>query len=85
MGRLEKNWNKEVEDMANSLEPVKEWLNPFIEDPEDEENEFDWASEKSAHAALKYLELAQYEIKSLMYWENKRQVELDRKANNTIA
>ena len=83
MGKQEKAWNTEVDELANSLETAKEWLKPFIQSPE--ENEFDWASEKSAHAALKYLELAQYEIWNLMYWENKRQVDLDRMSNETIA
>jgi len=42
MGKDEKDWNREVDQMAQRIEPVKEWLKPFIEDPEG--NEFDSAS-----------------------------------------
>lgn len=83
MGKVEKEWNVEVEQIVDSLTEAKAWLKGYLKNPE--KNEFDWASEKSAHTALKYLELAEYEIWSLMYWENEKQVHLDQIAGETIA
>jgi hypothetical protein len=56
------------------------WLDNYIDDAGT-----DWETKKSAHQARKFLELAQYEMWNMQWWENKRQVDLHREAHDTIA
>jgi hypothetical protein len=74
-----KKWNDQVEGKVNSLNSAKTWLSRMINDPYN-----DWDTQKSAHQALKFLELAEYEMWNMQWWENKKQHELQEKAENTI-
>ena len=55
---------------GKSCEPLKEWLEGIAN------TETDWETQKSAHQAMKFLELAEYEMWNMQWWENSRQVNL---------
>jgi len=52
---------------------------------DDDDKDFDWASQKSAHQAMRYIELAMYEMWNLQYWKNKKQRDLWKKSVEDIA
>jgi hypothetical protein len=56
------------------------WLTQFFDNPKT-----DWGTQKSAHQAVKFLELAQYEMWNMQWWDNSRQVKLHEEAEkNTV-
>ncbi len=61
----EKRWKQSVSRTADKLEPVKSWLRQWIYD-----TDTDWYTQKAAHQALKFLELAEYEMWNMQYWDN---------------
>jgi hypothetical protein len=63
-------WNDKVKAKVEVLDPLKEWLNDIVK------SETDWGTQKSAHQAMRFLELAQYEMWNMQYWKNSRQVKL---------
>jgi hypothetical protein len=65
-----KDWNDKVKAKAQSLDPLKIWLKGIID------TKSDWGTQKSAHQAMKFLELAQYEMWNMQWWGNSRQVKL---------
>lgn len=65
-----KQWNDKVKTKAKLLDPLKKWLKGIA----DTEN--DWGTQKSAHQAMRFLELAQYEMWNMQWWENARQVQV---------
>jgi hypothetical protein len=56
-------WNEEVKEHVNGLQDLKRWLRSIIND-----KDTDWDSQKSAHQALKFLELAEYEMWNMEYF-----------------
>lgn len=78
--KANKNWNASVAQKVRALAPVKNWLAGQIND-----KTTDWGSQKSAHQALKLLEMAEYEMWNMQWWANKQQVQLDQDARDTIA
>lgn len=77
--KINKNWNTNVARKVKALAPVKIWLTSLIND-----KTTDWGSQKSAHQALRLLEMAEYEMWNMQWWENKQQVRLDQEARDTI-
>ena len=69
-----KQWNDEVKAKVRALDPIKKWLE------KNADTETDWGTQKSAHQAMKFLELAQYEMWNMQWWENAQQVKLHEKA-----
>ena len=65
-----RQWNDEVKAKARVLDPIKKWLDKIAK------TETDWGTQKSAHQAMRFLELAQYEMWNMQYWGNSRQVTL---------
>ena len=80
MPKSQNGWNQKVTKTVDKLIPVKEWLATLIED-----DTLDWGSQKAAHQALKFLELAEYEMWHLQYWENETQKRLHEKAHIDVA
>jgi hypothetical protein len=78
--RDKKAWNKKLAKNARSLDLVMHWLDDYIDDVAT-----DWETQKSAHQARKFLELAQYEMWNMQWWENKKQIDLHREAHDTKA
>lgn len=74
-----KQWNEEVRAKAVALDPIKEWLEGITR------TDTDWGTQKSAHQAMRFLELAQYEIWNMQYWESSRQVRLHEDAEKATA
>ncbi len=72
-----KEWNKRINDEVKKLKDVKSWLKKHSKDKTN-----DWGTKKSAHQALKFLELAEYEMWNMQWWENSKQVDLHVKAEN---
>jgi hypothetical protein len=55
---------------ARALDPLKKWLKKIMD------TKTDWGTQKSAHQAMRFLDLAQYEMWNMQYWENSRQINL---------
>lgn len=55
-------WNSAVANKVKALGPIKTWLRSLVDD-----NDLDWESQKSAHHALQFLVLAEYEIWNMQY------------------
>lgn len=70
-------WDKEVEDQIKKIESVIPWLRKIENDPD---KYFEWESQKSAHQALRFIELAAWEMWSLQYYKNEKQQRLARQA-----
>jgi hypothetical protein len=64
-----RQWNDDVKTEARALDPLKKWLKKITD------TETEWGTQKSAHQAMRFLELAQYEMWNMQYWENSRQVD----------
>lgn len=77
-----KEWNDEVESKINKIDAVVPWLKNIVED---DDKYFEWDSQKSAHQAMKYLELAMFEMWNLQYWQNKKQRDMWKKSTEDIA
>jgi hypothetical protein len=73
------DWNQSVSDHVLALEPIKDWLRRWMRD-----DDVDWGTQKSAHQALRFLELAEYEMWNMQYWENTKQAALHEDAEKTI-
>ncbi len=76
--KLDKKWNQDVARQIKALEPVKRWLNKWVND-----KDMDWDSQKSAHQAIKLVEMAEYEMWNLQWFENKKQKQLYNEAEDT--
>ena len=72
-------WNRDVESNIRKLRPVKQWLNRFIA-----HKQTDWESQKSAHQALKLLEMAEYEMWNMQWWQDRNERGLYLKAEKTV-
>jgi hypothetical protein len=68
VNKSRKKWNTEVKTKTNSLNPIKTWLEEISK------TKTDWGTQKSAHQALRFLELAQYEMWNMQWWDNAQQV-----------
>ena len=75
-----KEFNRKVKKNVETLGKAKKWLKEMMFDKEN-----DWASQKSAHQALRFIELAEYEMWNLQWWENRKQRELYLEAEKEIA
>ena len=75
----EKEWNAEVKESVDTLKTAKNWLKRMINHQQN-----DWESQKSAHHALKFLELAEYEMWNMQWWHNKGEQRLYHEAEDTI-
>jgi hypothetical protein len=49
------------------------------------DNNLDWESQKSAHQALKFIELAEYEMWNMQYWTSEKQKQLYNEAETIIS
>ena len=74
-----KNWNDRVKNNVKKLGPVRTWLQGLIDD-----SNMDWESRKSAHHALKFLELAEYEMLNMQWWQDKSEQQLYFKAEDKV-
>lgn len=70
-------WDKEVEDKIKIIESVLPWLRKIETDPD---RYFEWDSQKSAHHALRFIDLAIWEMWNLQYYKNKKQQKLAKSA-----
>jgi hypothetical protein len=75
-----KEWNREVDEHVAALAGVKNWLDKMTGHPDN-----DWAAKKSAHQALKFLELAEYEMWNMQCWESQQEYKLYIKGEDTVA
>ncbi len=75
-----KQWNQQVDRAISRLTNTKSWLARFSVDPDT-----DWESQKSAHQALKFLELAEYEMLNMQYWWRAKEQKLYHVAEETVA
>lgn len=76
--KSDKQWNRNVASNIRKLKPVKDWLEQWIDN-----KGTDWASQKSAHQALKLLEMAEYEMWN-MGWMSKKEQALYMKTVKTV-
>lgn len=74
-----RQWNRSVAQTVKKLEPVKKWLRTWMKD-----SDTDWESQKSAHQALKFLEMAEYEMWNMQYWTTPKQRRLYNQAEDTV-
>ncbi len=63
-------WNKKVKAKIKTIKSVLPWL---MKIENDRDKYFDWESQKSAHKAVRFIELATWEMWSLQYFYNKKQ------------
>jgi hypothetical protein len=63
--KTDRQWNKDVAMQIKNLATVKQWLNRWIEN-----KNTDWESQKSAHQALRLLDMAEYEMWNMQWWKN---------------
>lgn len=70
-----KHWNDKVKTNVEILDPIKKWLDTISK------SKTDWETQKSAHQAIHFLELAQYEMWNMQWWENSQQVKLHKEAH----
>ena len=75
-----KQWNQQVDRAISRLTTTKSWLKQFSND-----SGTDWESQKSAHQALKFLELAEYEMLNMQYWWRAKEQSLYLDAEKTVA
>jgi hypothetical protein len=78
-GKTDRQWNKDVALQIKSLETVKEWLNRWMEN-----KNTDWESQKSAHQALRLLDMAEYEMWNMQWFKDKREQSLYHKAEDKV-
>lgn len=74
-----KQWNSNVESNIRKLKPVKDWLGQWIEN-----KDTDWESQKSAHQALRLLEMAEYEMWNMQWWRDAKERKLYLKAEDNV-
>jgi hypothetical protein len=74
----DKEWNNKVKMKVATLNKAKSWLEKMMVSQYN-----DWGSQKSAHQALKFLELAEYEMWNLQ-WFNEKEIRDHRKAFDTF-
>ena len=72
-----KQWNDEVRAKATALNPIIKWLEGITSAGTD------WGTQKSAHQAMRFLELAQYEMWNMQYWQDSGQARLHEGAEKT--
>jgi hypothetical protein len=77
--KLDQRWNEDVAKQIKNLVPIKQWLNRWIED-----KATDWESQKSAHQALKLLDMAEYEMWNMQWFKDKREQRLYHKAEDKV-
>ena len=77
--KTDQHWNKDVAKQIRNLAPVKQWLNRWIEN-----KATDWESQKSAHQALRLLDMAEYEIWNMQWFKNKNEQSLYHKAEDKV-
>ena len=75
-----KNWNQDVTRNIRQLKPVMTWLGNQIGG-----KRTDWTSQKSAHQALRLLDMAEYEMWNMQYFENTRERRLYNEEEDTVA
>ena len=75
-------WNEEVKAKIKTIESVVPWLKDIENDPD---KYFEWDSQKSAHQAARFLELAMWEMSSLQYFQNKKQRRLWKESGEQTA
>ena len=78
--KTDKQWNPNVESNIRKLKPVKDWLERWIEN-----KGTDWESQKSAHQALKLLEMAEYEMWNMQWWRNAKERKLYLQAEDNVS
>lgn len=78
--RQAKKWNGDVKKSIKGLDPTKKWLKKWIDNAYT-----DWESQKSAHQALRLLEMAQYEMWNMQYWQNSKEQKLYSAAETLVA
>lgn len=76
--KTDKQWNSEVESQIKKLLPVRKWLQHCVNTAS-----MDWESQKSAHQALKLLEMAEYEMWN-MQWMSRKEQKLYLKAEKSV-
>jgi hypothetical protein len=74
-----KVWNTEVAEKIDGLEESRKWLRRMVND-----NDLDWESQKSAHQALKFIELAEFEMWNMQYWTTDKQKKLYNEGEDTV-
>ena len=77
--KSDKNWNRNVESNIRKLGPVKAWLARCIEN-----KSTDWESQKSAHQALKLIEMAGFEMLNMQWFRNPKEQKLYLKAEKEV-
>ena len=77
--KTKKEWNLKVEGNIRKLKPVKDWLGLWIDN-----KDTDWESQRSAHQALRLLEMAEYEILNMQWWRNAKERKLYLKAEDNV-
>ena len=78
-GKTDRQWNKDVALQIKNLATVKQWLNRWIEN-----KNTDWESQKSAHQALRLLDMAEYEMWNMQWWKNPKERVLYLKAEDQV-
>ena len=77
--RIDQKWNHDLATHIKSLAPVRKWLKKWIDDMDT-----DWESQKSAHQALKLLEMTEFEMWNMQWWKNKKEQSLYLKAEKKV-
>lgn len=77
--KIDQQWNMDVAKQIKSLAPVKQWLSRWIEN-----KATDWESQKSAHQAIRLLDMAEYEMWNMQWFRNKQEQNLYRKAEEKV-
>lgn len=77
--KADQRWNKDVAKQIKSLAPVKQWLSRWIEN-----KGTDWESQRSAHQALRLLDMAEYEMLNMQWFKDKKEQGLYRKAEDKV-
>jgi hypothetical protein len=70
----DQGWNNQVKKKVYTLKTAQSWLRRMKDSPNN-----DWESQKSAHQALRFLQLAEYEMWT-MQWFNEKELKDHRKA-----
>ena len=77
--KINRKWNRDVERQIKNFAPAKKWLARWIND-----KDTDWESQKSAHQALKLLEMVEFEIWNMQWWKSPKERALYLKAENNV-
>jgi hypothetical protein len=77
--KADRRWNQDVERNIQKLGPVKRWLAQWIEN-----KSTDWESQKSAHQAIKLIEMAEFEMWNMQWWKNAKEQKLYFKAETEV-